>query len=329
MSIINTATHHLWTGTRYWSFKFASYLSSKVPLRFGYLVGTVLGDIGYLFWKRHSANAVSNMRRVMGEHAEWSLVKEVARDSFRNYFKTLVDFARYPHLTQNEISKSITAHSGWDNLNKALERKKGVLAISGHIGNWDMAGALLGSHGMPVYAVADTFKPKKIDDLINGARERAGVKIIKLETGSLRQIFTALKHNEIVMLLVDKPEPEEGVAVQFFGETAYVPGGPAAIAIKTGASLMFGYCTRRRGDKTFEGVLEPIEYEHLLTGDKEKDIQIVTQQIMSSMEEVVRRFPDQWYMFRQMWPRTAHHDAAIKRRRFLGGGKRDVKAVSG
>jgi lauroyl/myristoyl acyltransferase len=191
-----------------------------------------------------------------------------------------------------------------------------------------MAGALLGSTGVPVYAVADTFEPKKIDDLINGARERAGVRIIKLETHSLRQIFSALKKNEVVLLLVDKPEPDEGVAVQFFGETAYLPPGPAAIALKTRAMLMFGYCARRRGDKKFTAVVEQIEYEHLLTGDKEKDIQIITQQIVSRMEEVIRRYPDQWYMFRQMWPRTHRHDEEIKRRRFWGGGKPTVDATS-
>lgn len=311
-----------WTGTRYWAFKVASFLSGKVPLRFAYWVGTIIGDIGYLFWKRHSANAVSNMRRVMGEGADWRVVKETARDSFRNYFKTLVDFVRFPHLDTEDIRKAIPTAGGWEHLDSALSKGKGVIAISGHFGNWDLAGALMGSHGFPIYAVADTFKPKKIDDLITGTREKYGLKIIKLETGSLKHIFTALRRNEIIMLLVDKPQPNEGVPVQFFGETAWLPEGPAAIALKTRASLIIGYCARRRGDKTFYGGFEePIEYEHLLTGNKEHDIQVITQEIASGMEQVIRRHPDQWYMFRQMWPRTERHNAEIKRRRFWGGGK--------
>jgi lauroyl/myristoyl acyltransferase len=320
MSLVKNATHHIWVGIKYWVFKSVSFLSGKVPLRVGYWIGAAVGDFIYLTWRQHSANAVSNMRRVMGDTAEWQVVKETARDSFRNYAKTLVDFLRFPHLDIHDINRAITTQHGWENLDKALAKGKGVIIITGHIGNWDLAGALLGSHGLPLYAVADTFEPKKMDDLINGTREKYGLKIIKMETGSLKQIFTALKRNEIVLLLFDRPEPEQGVPVQFFGETAWLPAGPAAIALKTHASIVVGYCARRRGDKTFYGAFEPpIDYEPLLTGDKEHDIQIITQEIVSHMEDVIRRYPDQWYMFRQMWPRTDRHDAEIKRRRWWGG----------
>ncbi|MFL5732549.1 MAG: lysophospholipid acyltransferase family protein [Chloroflexia bacterium] len=319
MNLFQSATRHIWTGIRYWSFKTLSFLSGIVPLRFAYWVGARVGDAGYLIWKGHSANAVSNMRRVMGESADWRVVKETTRDAFRNYGKTLVDFARFPHLDEHDISNAIPSQGGWENLDKAIERGHGTLAITGHIGNWDMAGALMGSQGLPIYAVADTFQPKKMDDLINGTREKYGTKLIKLETGSLKQIFTALKRNEIVLLLFDRPQPNEGVEVQFFGEPAWLPAGPAAIALKTRATVLVGYCARRRGDKTFHGEFgEPIEYEHLLTGDKERDIQIITQEIVSRMEQIIRQYPDQWYMFRQMWPRTDRHNAEIKRRNLRG-----------
>ncbi len=322
MTLFKKALDHIWTGIKYWTFRSVSYASGKVPLRFAYWVGAAVGDFIYLTWKTHSANAVSNMRRVMGDNADWRVVKETARDSFRNYAKTLVDFLRFPHLDAQDIREAIPSPRGWEHLDEALAKGKGVLAITGHFGNWDLAGALLGSRGLPLYAVADTFKPQKMDELINGTREKNGLKIIKLEAGSLKQIFMALKHNEIVMLLFDRPQGEEGVPVQFFGETAWLPAGPAAIALKTRAAIVIGYCARKRGDKTFFGAFEPpIEYEHLLTGDKERDIQIITQQIVSRMEEVIRRYPDQWYMFRQMWPRTDRHDAEIKRRRLWGNGK--------
>jgi KDO2-lipid IV(A) lauroyltransferase len=329
MKFAENVIHHLWTGFRYWSFRTVSYVSGKVPLKLSYWVGSVVGDVVYLTWKRHSGNAVSNMRRVLGESADWRAVKLAARDSFRNYAKTLVDFLRFPHLDVHDIRRAIPRQHGWENLDAALARGKGVIVVTGHIGNWDLAGALMGTHGLPLNAVADTFEPKKIDDLVNGTREKYGIKIIKLEAGSLKQIFTALKHNEMVLLLFDKPEPEQGVPVQFFGETAWVPAGPAAIARKTGAAIVVGYCVRRPGDKTFHGVFEePIEYESLLTGDKEHDVQTITQQIVNRMEAIIRRHPDQWYMFRPMWPRTDRHDAEIKRRRFWGG-KRSVRMAGG
>ena len=319
MDFVKRALNPIWQGIRYQGYRFFSYLSYRVPVRIGYWVGTLVGDFIYLTWKRHAANAVSNTRRVMGTEATWQVVKEKARDSFRNYAKTLVDFLRFPHLSFNEIEDAIASKQGMEHLENALLGGKGVVVVSGHIGNWDLAGALLGHYGFPVHAVADRFEPQRMDDLINGTREKHGIHIISLETGSLKQIFTALKRNEIVMLLFDRPQPDEGVPVEFFGETAYVPAGPAAIAIKTGAALVTGYALRDPGDKTISGTfMEPIEYKHLLTGDKEADIRRVTQEMVSRFEPIIRKHPEQWYMFREMWPRTARHNAEIKKRRLYG-----------
>jgi lauroyl/myristoyl acyltransferase len=319
MDFVKRALNPIWQGIRYQAYRFFSYLSYRVPLRFGYWVGTLVGDFIYLTWKRHAANAVSNMRRVMGKDADWRVVKEKARDSFRNYAKTLVDFLRFPHMSYEEIDKAVVAREAIGLLEASRSSGKGLVVVTAHIGNWDLAGALMGHMGLPLHAVADRFEPERMDALINGTREKHGLNIIYLDTGSLKQIFTALKRNEIVLLLFDRPQPEDGVPVQFFGETAYLPPGPAAIAIKTGAALAVGYALRDPGDKTFSGRFEgPIEYKHLLTGDKEADIQRVTQEIVSWFEVVIREHPEQWYMFREMWPRTARHNAEIKKRRLYG-----------
>src|SRR5512141_1998178 len=138
MQPLKKAFHHIWTGVRYWTHRVFSFISGKVPVRFAYWVGNLVGDFVYLTWKEHSANAVSNMRRVLGDSADWRVVKEVARDSFRNYAKTLVDFLRYPHLDLDDIHRAIPRQSGWENLDKALAKGHGALIITAHFGNWDM-----------------------------------------------------------------------------------------------------------------------------------------------------------------------------------------------
>src|SRR5215210_4613854 len=138
MGFAKKATRHIWIGIKYWVYRSVSYATGKVPLRFSYWVGSAVGDFIYYTWRQHSANAVSNMRRVMGEHADWRVVKETARDSFRNYAKTLVDFLRYPHLQIQEIDKAISTQHGWEYLDQALSKGKGVITITGHIGNWDL-----------------------------------------------------------------------------------------------------------------------------------------------------------------------------------------------
>lgn len=321
MGFPTSTLHHVSVGFRYYTYKIASYLADRLPLRFNYWFAGLLGDAVYLTWKRHSANAVSNMRRVLGPEAPWQAVKHTARSSFRNYAKTIVDILRSPYLEGEDVRVAVPLRYGIENLLEAYNRGKGVLLVSGHVGNWEMAADVLMSYGLPVNAVADSWEPEKLDDLINGSRVRKGMNIIKLDATSLRGIFTALKKGETVSILIDRPEDEkDGVPVQFFGETAYMPGGPGAIALKTGAALLIGYCIRRPGDKTFYGAVTPaMDYEQHLTGDKERDIQMITQMIVSTMEDIIRRHPDQWYMFREMWPRTDEHDAEVKQKRFWGG----------
>jgi len=320
MSFLNKAASNLWVEFKYYLYKYMSWVASKLPLRVSYAIATLIGDFVYYTWKRHSANAVSNMRRVLGPTASWQAVKRQTRSSFRNYCKTLIDFLRVPYLDRHYVHKAVPIRYGMHHLFEAQEMGHGTLIVSGHVGNWDMAASVMLGYGLPLSAVSESYEPKKMDDLVNGTRAKAGVNIIRLETNSLRQIFTALKKNEAVTILFDKPEPNEGVPVRFFGETAYVPAGPAAIALKTKAAVMIGCCLRMPGDKTFYGLVEPpIQYESLLTGNKEEDIKIITQQIVNEMERVIRRHPDQWYMFRQMWPRTDEHDAEIKQKRFWGG----------
>jgi len=320
MSFVQSLGNKVWVEFKYDMFRGTSWVADKLPIGVSYTVANVAGDVVYYTWKTHSANTVSNMRRVLGPDAPWQAVKRAARDSFRNYAKTMVDFLRFPHMEPDDIDRAVPIRYGMENLFEAQERGHGAVVISGHIGSWDLAAAVMVGYDLPLNAVSETHEPKKMDDLVNGTRERAGMKIIRLEVSSLRQIFTAIKKNELVTILFDKPEPDQGVPVQFFGETAYVPGGPAAIALKTRSALMVGYCLRMPGDKTFYGVVEPpIDYESLLTGDKDTDVQLITQEIASQMEKVIRHHPDQWFMFREMWPRTEEHDAEIRQKRFWGG----------
>ena len=323
--------HHAWTEFRYRMYLTGSFLAYRLPLRFVYWIGERVGDFTYYALKRHAANAVSNMRRVLGKEASWQRVKHAARESFRNYGRLAVDFIRYPHLTDRDVFRAIGVPSGLENLRSALARGKGLIVITAHFGNWDLAGASLSRLDYKLNAVAETFEPEKMDKLINGTRIKVGLNIIPIESvQSLKEMFIALRRNEIVFLLFDRPEsPETGVPVQFFGETAYLPGGPAALALKTGAGISIGYGYRKPDVVTFQAVAgQEVEFRHLLTGVKERDIQIITQEYVRRIEDVIREHPEQWYMFREMWPRTPQHNAEVKRRRFWGG-KRDVSVARG
>src|SRR4051794_11775430 len=146
-------------GGKYWGFRILSRLAGIVPLRLSYTLAVLVGDFIYFTWHDHSANAVGNMRRVLGPRAGERAARRMARASFRNYAKTLADFIRFRHMGKGEIEARVDEHYGTDLLDQLRAQGKGVIAVSGHLGNWDFAGAYLGRRGLPLYAIADRFEP--------------------------------------------------------------------------------------------------------------------------------------------------------------------------
>jgi KDO2-lipid IV(A) lauroyltransferase len=286
---------------KFWGFRGLSWLAGHLPLPFCYWVADRIGAVIYLFWHEHSGNAVSNMARVLGPGASSAQIRRAARRSFRNYIRVLIDFIRVPYADPVRVERE-TDGTGWENLRAGLARGKGVILVGCHMGNWDYAGVMLQRHQLPITAVADSFRPQRLDDYVIAQRARIGIRTISVDPGAVRRLFEALRRNEIIMLFVDRPVPGEGVEVEFFGEGATVPAGPAAIALKTGAAVVPGYFMRDPNGRGFIGAFDP-PLDYALTGDKERDVATISQAIMAYMEALIRRNPSQWYMFRPMWPK--------------------------
>ena len=283
----------------YWVLRIARKLSQLASLRVCYVVAVLLSDFAWLILPRQRENAVDNMAKVLGVDRGDPEVRRKARMSFRYYGMYLADFLRLPALGPDELERRFSFF-GYDQIDSALQAGKGVIFISAHVGNWDLASAVLARRGYPVNVVAESFKPKKLNDLVQGHREIQGMKVIPLEN-PMRPILTALRKNEILGLLIDRPSPEAGVLVRFFGGLTEVPAGAALLALRTGARVVSGVSVRNP-DYTYSGFVNS-HFDVELTGDLATDVRLLTQRIMDTMEAFIRQYPEQWFIFRPMWPR--------------------------
>lgn len=284
----------------YWLMRAAAWLASVLPLRVSYAIAIAVGTLVYACWGDKRRSAIANMRCVLGSAVSEAVVRRMARNSFRHYCKYVVEFLRFAH--RPEDIASLVRTTGWHNLDEALRAGKGVIMIGLHFGNWDLAGATLVARGYAVNVVAESFEPAKLNDLIQKPRLDWGMRIIPMD-GASRGALRALRRNEILGLLIDRPEPEGGVPVRFCGAETSVPAGAAALALRTGARVVPGVLMRQP-DNTFRGYIAPaIAFEP--TGDYEHDVQAFTQRIYEALEAFVYAHPDQWYMFRPMWPSAA------------------------
>jgi KDO2-lipid IV(A) lauroyltransferase len=270
----------------------------RLPVKPLYLIGAIIGELYYWLNRKHSRYADENMRIVLGEAKINRRVREVARRSFRNYCKYMIDFFRQQHTKTGETEVYCSV-GGWEHIYQCLERKRGVVLVTPHFGNWDGAAVVVMQGDFSLHSVAKDFEPKELNDLIQGARRSKGLRIYSPKE-ALRGLYNALKANEIVVLLIDSPVEGDGVVVDFFGKPARFASGPAMLAYRTGAALMFGYVVRQPGNGHTYGIWEsPLQYE--ATGNREQDIINITQAFARAMEKAIRRHPDQWYMFRKIW----------------------------
>jgi len=295
---------------QYWGFRLAMALTARTPRRLGYLLGALGGELYFWANPRHSRKAVENFAVVLADDAGAPRVRDTARRAFRNYGKYLFDFFRLPSLDRDAFEAGVIA-GGFEHLDAALARGRGALLVLGHVGNWDLAGAVVTGRGYPTVALVDTFTPPRLDRLIHATRNHAGMSLIPVERGSgLRQVLQAVRPNQVVCFVFDRPQREGGVEVEFFGAPAWLPSGPARFALRSGAAVLPGHLMRRPGDLTYLGTVEP-PVSFTPTGDEEADVRALTQAIVRRLEELLRRYPDQWYMFRRMWPdRPARPDRA-------------------
>lgn len=286
----------------YWLFRLTILVMRPFPLKMGYAIASFMASLFYYPFRRQRRALNENLARVLGSDDK-GYVDSVARRAFRNFGKYVVDFIHFPVMTREEIQRRL-AFDEWEDLNRVTGFERGVLIVTIHFGNWDHGAAALAAYGYPVNAIADTFRYPKMNQLVQGSRENLGMKVIPRERVGLG-VFRALRQGEMLAMLIDVPAPDSSIQVPFFGAPAEVSSAPARIALRTGAWVVPAVVLRGPGDPTIIRPIIDVSLRYDATGPEEEDVHRLTALIMASLERQIRRYPDQWFIFRRMWTAPA------------------------
>lgn len=298
----------LGASAQYWAWRTVSATVGRLPIRASYGLATAAGTAGYYLWPRGRRATHANFRRVL-PGASREEVRRVARRSLVNYCRYLADFVRFPRLGPGAVVTLVDGGTEFASLEKVLEDGRGAVIVCMHFGNWDLGAAATAARGYHPTVVADTFADPRLDAMVLGARERLGMRVAKVEQVG-PSLLRALKRNGLVALLIDQPRDGDGVRVRFFGGEIAVPAGPARIALRSGAKVIPTAFARVEPGKPNVVTLCDFGVELPHSGDREQDIQALTQAIVASHEAFIRRYPDQWYMFRPMFVASGGEVAA-------------------
>ena len=186
-------------------------------------------------------------------------------------------------------------------VDRALEEGKGAVVITGHIGNWELLGQAVAASGYPIATVAKPLYDPRITRWLQKWRTAHGLQLIwRDEKNAGKTILSVLRSNQLMAFLIDQNTKTAGDFIPFFGRPAFTPTVPAAIALRTGAPILFGWHHRHANRHQLN--VERIYYQ--VTGDRMHDILALTKIFNERLEAAIRRAPEQWVWLHARWGRN-------------------------
>jgi KDO2-lipid IV(A) lauroyltransferase len=288
---------------------------SAMPTRMGYFLARKLVTVHYYSCPSRRAAVLSNVRHILNNSPSRRF-KElgeigVARLIFRNFNEFLYEFFKIPQLDVSKVREIFTLE-GLENLESALQRGKGAIVATAHIGNWEAAGIALSLLGFKLHVVAGVQFSNSMSEHVKDIKRKLNINVISPEEG-YRTLFRALHSNEIVVLLVDGDVFVNGLPTNFFSKPAKIPSGAATLSLRTGAPVVPGYI-KREGPFRFRVRIDVPIYPKS-TGDKAADVEKLTRQVLDKIESYVEENLDQWCIFRDVWAPVSRSRTAAKARR--------------
>ncbi len=232
---------------------------------------------------------------------EWTDARRdaVTRSMVRNLGWMAAEFARLPKYSKENIEE-IVVLDGNENFLAGRKQGKGVLILTGHIGAWELSSFAHALYGYPLHFMARPLDNQRIDALVNNYRCASGNQPI-FKNESARVMLKILKDAGTIGILADQNTmPDEAIFVDFFGKPASTTTGIARVALHTDAAVVPGYAVWDESIQKYRLRFEPA-MDLVRTGDVERDVRENTQRFTKVIEDIIRKYPDQWVWVHGRW----------------------------
>ncbi|UCF21521.1 MAG: lysophospholipid acyltransferase family protein [Gemmatimonadota bacterium] len=270
-----------------------------LPPQVGERLGRRLGRLAYrLGWRRGVVE--SQLTLAFPERdADW--VSRTARACFEHVGREALGLPRLLRLGLPEVRARLEVIEGTEVLREAFGEGRGVVMVSGHFGNWELAGSALAALGYPVDAVMQRLKNPHLNRLIQEMRERLGMGLID-RVRAWDRYMESLAAGRIVAFVADQDARGRGVFVPFFGRPASTHKAPALLALRTRAPFLIGG-TLRVGPRRYHGWIVRLDPRPGLgAGEQVLDL---TQRWAAELERRIRLYPEQYFWHHKRWKTTA------------------------
>lgn len=284
---------------RAWLLRLAIALVGLLPLPVALWLGRGVGRLGHRLAGRERRLAATHLRQTFPD-ADDAFIENTTRAVFIGLGEHL-----FENMCVRAVDRRLPDYVRYDDstravLEGALREGRGLVLVSGHIGNWELAGRALSQLGYDCVGVGRRSHDPGLEAIMERFRGSGGLDTVyRDEIETIRRLLAQFKNGGIVVLVVDQDTDVPSLFVPFLGRLAKTPRGPAELALRFRTPLLVGTIHRERpgGSHYFKVLRIPIEP----TGNKERDTLELTTRINEVLSDDIRAHPEEWVWFHRRW----------------------------
>jgi KDO2-lipid IV(A) lauroyltransferase len=262
-----------------------------------------------LFWGKMLGNILFYLavpqRRIVRRNLHFTrlqsspkAIKRLSRRIFQHFGITIVELLQMACFSKQDLVSTIHI-KGLKIIGEALSQQKGIILISAHLGNYEMAWQVVPCYlEIQMAGVAKKLRNARLNRLIHGIRTRFGNRII-YKKGALPEMVQILRQGSMVAILMDISRRFDGVEVSFFGHRATATPAAALLGLRCKSPVIPAFCHRTAQGKLIVEIEPPVEMQR--TKDLRLNLQANTQRITDRVERAIRRHPEQWNWMLKRW----------------------------
>ncbi len=260
----------------------------------------LIGDALYFVDARHRKRACGNIRRSFPHFSE-QRVEKLARESMRQMIMLFVEVLFTVRLVRIDTFMTHMRVGGdfRRTLELLMQRHRGLIMLTGHYGNWEILGYVLGTLGFSTVAVARPLDNRYVNEWLLGVRERLGMRIVD-KKGATEDITRTLDAHGTVCFIADQNAGPKGLFVDFFGRKASTYKSIGLLAMQYQVPVVIGYARRVGTNFDFEIGTQDIIYPEDWAGE-DKPLNYITQRYSKAIEDSVRADPGQYLWVHRRW----------------------------
>ncbi|MFH2037492.1 MAG: hypothetical protein ABIJ45_13905 [Candidatus Zixiibacteriota bacterium] len=273
------------------------FLVNIIPRSAAILIGGGIGRFLFMIYQSEKSRAFDSLQMVYGDTLTKNEKIDIVCNFFVNSGKNLIDVLRFKKYYKKQIADLVTIE-GREHFDQAYRRGKGIIAITGHIGNFELLAVWFANNGYNCAAIGREMYDRRLDRMLVDNRESMG--IVNIDTkDSPKKVLKVLKDGYALGVLIDTDSKRvKSEFIPAFGHLSRTPVGQSILGLKTGAAFIPMACVR--DGNGYKIIIRP-EIIPETSGNFDKDVYNITQRCTEALDKIITEYKDQWIWIHNRW----------------------------